>query len=60
MNLLIVHEEEDETGEEIVEAAETEMKVIEVVDNVENMLRSLLGFPEKGTMKLKGSVAGKR
>lgn len=60
LNLLIVHEEEEEeVGEEVVKGEETEMKVLEVADNVEIALRSLLGFPMKGTMKLKGSVASK-
>lgn len=37
LNLLIIHEEEeDEVGVEVLEPEETEMKTIEVIDNVES------------------------
>lgn len=35
------------------------MKVLEVSNNVEVVLRSVLGFSAKWTMKLKGMIVGK-
>lgn len=61
LNLLIAHEEDDEpddTGEVQPEEA-PKVKVMEVADNVGVPLRSILRFSAKGTMKLKGVIAGK-
>lgn len=60
LNLLIVHEEEGDGSEAELPMDESpEVKVMEVANNVEVVLRSILGFSAKGTMKLKGIVAGK-
>lgn len=60
LNLLIAHEEEEGSKDGDLPAEEAqEVKIMEVTDNVEVALRSILGFSAKGTMKLKGIVAGK-
>lgn len=60
LNLLIVHDEKEEDYEvELLNEEVLEMKVLEVDNNVEVALRSILGFSATRTMKLKGLVAGK-
>lgn len=60
LNLLVVHEEEEEESKVEVSTEEAlEIKVMEVAANVEIALRSILGFSAKGMMKLKGHVASK-
>lgn len=51
-------EEDDSKAESPIEETQ-EVKILEVADNMEMALRSILGFLAKGMMKLKGMLTSK-